>query len=101
MEYKEHEKKIMLPLIKDLKNNYESDFLIEWESGTKIIGKCCAIFDSDNDLLPSDSNYEEFWATWIKINKIIVYGEELGLDGDDDKIVEITYHNQPKSWKKI
>ena len=95
------EEKIISEFLNIMEKSTNKDlYEMEWQDGTKIVGYCDTIYESDNDLELEDPNYEEYWGVAICIVNIVKQGSEIEGKTIND-LIEINYHNVPISYKKI
>ena len=95
------EERIIKEFLDIMENASKEDvYELEWEDGTKIIGYCDTIYESDNDLEIEDPNYEEYWGIAICIADIINRGKVIEGKNKND-LLEINYHNMPSEYKKV
>lgn len=59
-------------LIKVLKKNKDSELIIQWDNGLKVIGEADTLFETDNGLDDDNVNYIEYYAVAFQVNEILM-----------------------------
>lgn len=78
----------------DVEDRYvQTNLILVWMDGSKIIAKYDSFIEDENGLELDDENYEEFWS--FVFEKIAIYGNPP-IEVTEDNYFTINYHNFPK-----